>query len=88
MCHAPADCFNVKDRGYLNEGYFADMVLVDLEANELVSKPNIYYKCAWSPLEGTTFCGKVQTTFVNGNIVYSKGLFGAKGQGKRLNFKA
>lgn len=75
MCHNPATIFNVADRGYIREGYFADMVLVDLIDPWTVSKDNILYKCGWSPFEGRTFKSKVATTFVNGNVVYDKGVF-------------
>jgi dihydroorotase len=63
MCHAPADIFNVKNRGYIKEGYWADLVLVDLNATQQVDKSNIYYKCGWSPFEGVTFHSKIAYTF-------------------------
>jgi dihydroorotase len=75
MCHNPATIFNVADRGFIKEGYFADMVLVDLNDPWTVDKSNILYKCGWSPFEGRTFKSKVVTTFVNGNVVYDKGEF-------------
>jgi dihydroorotase len=85
MCHAPAVCFQLKDRGYIKPGYFADLVLVDKE-EWTVNKENVLYKCGWSPFEGRTFKHKINTTFVNGNIVYNNGEFSAPGLGKRLEF--
>jgi dihydroorotase len=71
MCHAPADIFHVSKRGYLREGYWADMVLVDLNKTWKVDKSTILYKCGWSPFEGLEFRSKVHLTFVNGSIVYT-----------------
>jgi dihydroorotase len=71
MCHAPADIFQVSQRGYIRQGYWADLVLVDLNKNWRVSKENILSKCGWSPFEGTEFSTKVHTTIVNGSVVYS-----------------
>ncbi len=70
MCHAPADMFAVEGRGYLREGFKADLAIVDLSSDWQVEKENILYKCGWSPFEGTTFKSQVQKTFVNGNLVY------------------
>ncbi|MCB0686861.1 MAG: dihydroorotase, partial [Saprospiraceae bacterium] len=70
MCHAPSQCFQIDRRGYIREGYWADMVLVDPEMIWTVNKENIYYKCGWSPLEGKQFKGRVVKTFVNGDLVY------------------
>jgi dihydroorotase len=86
MCHAPAICFEVKDRGYIREGYFADVVLFDLNEGWKVNASNILYKCGWSPLDGYEFHGKVQKTFVNGNLVYDKGVFNEQIKGERLEF--
>jgi dihydroorotase len=72
MSHAVADCFKIKDRGYLREGYFADLVVVDLHKSTTVKKENILYKCGWSPFEGTIFPASILQTFVNGNCVYSQ----------------
>ncbi|GGE20888.1 dihydroorotase [Psychroflexus salis] len=69
-CHNPAILFDINRRGYIREGYFADLVLVDLNAPWTVQKDNIYSKCGWSPFEGTTFRSRVTHTFVNGNLVY------------------
>jgi dihydroorotase len=86
MCHAPADIFNVKNRGYIKEGYWADLVLVDLNATQQVDKSNIYYKCGWSPFEGVTFHSKIAYTFVNGNLVYENGTFNESVKGMALEF--
>lgn len=86
MCHNPAKLFQIEKRGFLKEGYYADMVLVDLNAKETVSKDNILYKCGWSPFEGTTFSSSISHTFVNGNLVYNQGKFNDVIKGKRLTF--
>ncbi len=86
MSHAPAICFNVEKRGYIRKGYFADLVLVDLNNPWTVNKNNILYKCNWSPFEGTTFRSSVSHTFVNGNLVYCNGKFDESEKGKRLLF--
>ena len=86
MAHAPAECFSVEKRGYIRKGYFADLVLVDLDAPWTVDKSNIISKCKWSPFEGTTFKSSVTHTFVNGNLVYDKGLFDETVKGMRLAF--
>lgn len=70
MSHAVADCFNIHERGYIREGYFADLVVVDLNQSTIVKKENILYKCGWSPFEGTRFPALITHTFVNGNCVY------------------
>ncbi|MDP4283351.1 MAG: dihydroorotase [Bacteroidota bacterium] len=72
MSHAVADCFKIKDRGYIREGYFADLVVVDIHKSTTVKKENILYKCGWSPFEGTIFPASILQTFVNGNSVYSQ----------------
>ena len=86
MCHNPATLFDIQKRGYLKEGYFADMVLVDLEQSHTVTKSNIYYKCGWSPFENTTFRAKILKTFVNGNLAYDEGIFDEKNRGMQLKF--
>ena len=86
MCHAVADCFRIKERGYLREGYFADMVLVDLNKPSTVLKENILYKCGWSPLEGFIFPATITHTFVNGQMVYGNGLWDESIKGQRLKF--
>jgi len=86
MCHTPAICFQVKERGYLREGYHADLVVVDIENKWTVEKENIFYKCGWSPLEGRRVQGKIMATYVNGNEVYNhKGNF-TQGWGSRIEF--
>ena len=86
MCHNPAILFRVKDRGYIRPGYFADLVLVDLNSNWTVDKSNVLYKCGWSPMEGETFHSEVKKTFVNGNLIYNEGAFDENVKGKRLSF--
>ena len=86
MCHAPAVCFNVKKRGFIREGYHADLVLIDTDNPWQVSKSNILYKCGWSPFEGETFRSRVLYTFVNGNLVYNRGTFYEQFKGQRLLF--
>lgn len=86
MSHAVADCFRVEKRGYIREGYWADLVLVDLNSPWTVDKSNILYKCGWSPFTGTTFHSSVTHTFVNGHLVYEEGKFDESKKGKRLLF--
>lgn len=86
MCHAPAICFKIQDRGFIREGYWADLVLVDPNSNYTISKNNILYKCAWSPLEGQTFPAQIDKTFVNGHIVYENGKVIESVKGQRLTF--
>ncbi|MDO4230437.1 MAG: dihydroorotase [Capnocytophaga sp.] len=86
MCHNPAILFQVKDRGFIREGYFADLVLVDLDSPWEVNKSNILYKCGWSPFEGNVFHSKIITTFVNGNIVFDGQKVHLKPEGQRVTF--
>lgn len=84
--HSVADCFQIKNRGYIREGYFADLVLVDLTKNTTVSKQNILYKCGWSPLEGVEFSSTITHSFVSGNLVFENGIFHESVKGQRLVF--
>jgi len=86
MSHAVADCFQIKERGYIREGFHADLVLVDLHQTSIVSKENILYKCGWSPLEGFTFPASITHTFVNGHLVYANGTIDESHKGQRLKF--
>ena len=86
MSHAVADCFQIKERGYIREGYFADLVLIDMKQQTKVSKENILYKCGWSPLEGFEFPASVTHTFVNGHLVYGNGKWDESNPGMRLSF--
>ena len=84
MCHNPAILYQIDRRGYIREGYFADLTLVDLDSPWTVSKENILYKCGWSPLEGTTFQSQVIKTWVNGNLVFDQGSFDERSRGMAL----
>lgn len=86
MCHAVADCFQIKDRGYICEGYFADLVVIDPGKITTVTKENILYKCGWSPLEDFTFPAAITHTFVNGKMVYGNGAWNESQKGQRLIF--
>lgn len=86
MCHAPADLFQIDKRGYLRKGYWADIVLVDLNTKQKVEKSNLYYKCKWSPFEDYEFKSKISHTFVNGNLVFENGVFNENIKGKALLF--
>ena len=86
MSHNPAKLFQIEKRGFIKEGYFADLVLIDTNKPQIVSKDNILYKCGWSPFEGTTFSSSITHTFVNGNLIYNEGVFNEKIKGKRITF--
>lgn len=86
MCHNPAILFGVKERGFLREKYYADLVILDLHNPWEVSQQNILYKCGWSPFEGNSFKARVEMTFVNGNLVYDRGIVHKTIKGKPLNF--
>ncbi len=86
MSHAVADCFQIRDRGYIREGYFADLVVVDLNQSHTVSKDNLLYKCGWSPLEGFRFPARILQTMVNGQFVYENNRVNESHKGKRLSF--
>ena len=86
MSHAVSDCFQIKNRGYIREGYHADLVIVDLNQSTKVTKENILYKCGWSPLEKFDFPASITHTFVNGHLVYENGIWDESQQGQRLKF--
>ncbi|HTM66370.1 MAG TPA: dihydroorotase [Flavipsychrobacter sp.] len=86
MSHAPAVCFEIAERGYIREGYYADLVLVDLNSQTSVNKNNILYKCGWSPFEGHDFPAEVKYTFVNGAVAYENGKVNDQVRGMRLRF--
>lgn len=86
MSHAVAECFSIKERGYIREGYFADLVIVDLDTSSKVSKESLLYKCGWSPLENFEFPSSITHTFVNGNLVYGNGIWNESSMGQRLIF--
>ncbi len=86
MSHNVADLFRIEKRGYIKEGYFADLVLVNLNKSQTVNKQNLLYKCGWSPFEGHTFKSTIEKTFVNGHLVYNNGKFDESKFGERLLF--
>jgi dihydroorotase len=86
MCHNVAEIYTIKERGYIREGYFADLVLLDLKRSWKVTNSNVLYKCNWSPFENQVFQSTVLKTFVNGNLVYDNGIFDDTKSGMRLKF--
>lgn len=86
MCHNPAKIFKIDKRGFIKKGYYADLVIVDSNKSQIVTKDNILYKCGWSPFEGTTFNTTITHTFVNGKLIYNQGIFNNEIKGKRLVF--
>lgn len=86
MSHAVADCFQIADRGYIREGYWADLVIVDLNDTTEVTKESLYYTCGWSPFEGMRFPARITHTFVNGYPVYANGVWNESQMGMRLRF--
>ncbi|TMM30469.1 dihydroorotase [Polaribacter aestuariivivens] len=86
MSHNPAKLFQIEKRGFIKEGFYADLVLIDPNKSQTVSKDNILYKCGWSPFEGTTFSSTITHTFVNGNLIYNNGVFNDDIKGKRITF--
>ena len=86
MCHHPATCFNIFNRGFIRKNYFADLVLVDLKQDTIVKQEDILYKCDWSPLENSTLTGKIMMTYVNGNLVFREGKIQTGKTGKPLLF--
>lgn len=87
MCHNPAILFQIEKRGFIREGYKADLVLVDLEKGFTVTKDNILSKCGWSPLEGTVFHSQVTHTFVNGHLVYENGVVSEHKAAERMTYE-
>jgi dihydroorotase len=85
-CHAVADMFQIHDRGYIREGYYADLVLINPNRPHLVNQESLLYKCGWSPFDGYTFKASVEKTFVNGHLVYDNGVFDESERGMRLSF--
>ena len=86
MSHAVADCYQVAERGYIREGYYADLVIVDMQQTTIVSKQNILYKCGWSPLEGFAFPAAITHTFISGQLVYGNSVWDESKKGERLSF--
>ncbi|TXD53467.1 MULTISPECIES: dihydroorotase [unclassified Polaribacter] len=86
MSHNPAKLFQIEKRGFIKEGYYADLVLIDTHKPQTVTKENILYKCGWSPFEGTTFSSTITHTFINGNLMYNNGVFNDDIKGKRITF--
>ena len=86
MSHAVADCFSISERGYIREGNFADLVIVNLESSSTVTKENLLYKCGWSPFTGTTFPASITHSFINGSLVYGNGEWNESKKGQRLKF--
>jgi dihydroorotase len=86
MCHAPAIAFNIRERGFIEEGYWADLAIVDVAHSWQVNKSNILYKCGWSPFEGHTFKGKVLSTIVSGHLAWHNDQLHETKMGERLLF--
>jgi dihydroorotase len=86
MCHAPAELYRVEKRGYIREGYYADLVLIDKDTSWTVTNESLLYFCRWSPFEGTKFDHSVQKTWVNGQLVYNNGVINDDVRGMRLTF--
>ena len=84
--HNPAKLFDVEKRGFIKEGYFADLVLVNLNSPWTVNQSNIFYKCAWSPFFGSTFKSRITHTFVNGHLVYNNFKFSDEMPGQQIKF--
>jgi dihydroorotase len=86
MSHAVANCFQIEKRGFIREGYFADLVILDMNKPHTISTNNIFYKCGWSPLEGVEVPATITNTFVNGHMVYGNGVWNESLKGMRLRF--
>jgi dihydroorotase len=87
MSHNVAEIYRIRERGYIREGYYADLVLVDLECEWMVTAANTLYKCQWSPLNYQSFQSDIRKTFVNGHLVYDDGIFYENNKGLRLKFE-
>ncbi len=87
MSHSVAECFHIENRGYIREGYYADLVIANLQKTTTAKKENLLYKCGWSPLEGFEFPAQIEKTFVNGTMVYDNGIWNEANKGKRMTFK-
>ena len=86
ISHNPSKVFNINRRGFIKEGYFADIVLIDPNSPTLVTKKSLLYKCGWSPFEGVTFSSSIHSTILNGRVVYSNGKVNETPHGKKLVF--
>ena len=86
MCHNPAILYQIDHRGFIREGYYADLVLVDMNANHVISDKDEYSKCGWTPYKGIQSHSRVTHTFVNGNLVFENGVFHVENRGLRLCF--
>jgi dihydroorotase len=86
MSHAVADCFQISDRGYIREGYWADLILVDVNATTHVQSSDLYSKCGWSPFKGQSFHSRITHTFVSGHLVFENGKFNEDIKGKAVTF--
>jgi dihydroorotase len=86
ISHNPATIFEVNKRGFLREGYYADVVLIDPNSSSTVTKDSLLYKCGWSPFEGVKFDNSINTTIVNGIVAYTEGKINSTPQGKKLTF--
>ena len=85
--HNIAKRFQIKDRGYIREGYYADLTILDINKSQIITRDNTLYKCGWSPFEGLTFNSSIHTTILNGRVVYSKGKINETPYGKKLVFE-
>lgn len=87
MCHAPAECFRIKERGYIREGYYADLAVVEIDSTSIIHNKDVLYKCGWTPLDGMELPGAIIHTFVNGHLAYENGIFDESVKGMRLKFR-
>jgi dihydroorotase len=88
MCHNPAILFNIKKRGFIREGFFADLVILRKNQSWVINKNNILYKCGWSPFEGKKINSMITHTFVSGNLAYENGVFNQNIMGKKIEFNS